>query len=257
MKEIVEEEFEKMDTCDENEHLIHMWEPLEFNINENYQYIVKNKLFNIFSNMLYYGVAVPVIYVLTKILYDLKIEGKENLCNLDNGAVSVSNHVLILDCAMVGLAWGDKRVYYTTLEDSFKIPIVRHLIKLLRAIPIPKENKNKPYFMKALDNTLKSGDIIHFYPEASLWPYHKNIRNFKTGAFHFAVRNDVPIIPMVFTFRKPLGLRSFFKRKEDVTLTILEPINASKDIKDYKQRITDLKLRVKKSMEDKVKNEGV
>ncbi|MCI8519854.1 MAG: hypothetical protein HFJ51_07595 [Clostridia bacterium] len=100
--------------------------------------------------------------------------------------------------------FGDKRVYFTTLEDSFKIPFVRHLIKLLRAIPIPKESKNKPYFIKALDKTLKSGDMLHFYPEAALWPYYNKIRNFKTGAFHFAVRNEVPIVPMVFTFRRPI-----------------------------------------------------
>lgn len=101
MKEIVEEEIENYD---ENEHVIHMWEPLEFNINEEYQYIVKDRLFNFASNMLYYGIAVPILFVLTKFLYDLKIEGKENLDAFDKGAVSVSNHVLVLDCAMVGLA---------------------------------------------------------------------------------------------------------------------------------------------------------
>lgn len=81
---------------------------------------------------------------------------------------------------------------------------MRHLIKLLRAIPIPRESKNKPSFMKALDDTLKEGNVVHFYPEAALWPYYNKIRNFKTGAFHFAVRNNVPIVPMVFTFRRPV-----------------------------------------------------
>lgn len=101
MKEIVEEEIE---VCNENEHIIHMWEPLQFNINEDYQYVVKGKLFNLFSNMLYYGLAIPILFVLTKLLYDLKIEGRENLDAFDGGAVSASNHVLVLDCAMIGLA---------------------------------------------------------------------------------------------------------------------------------------------------------
>lgn len=101
MKEVVEEEIEGYD---ENEHIIHMWEPLEFNINENYQYVVKSNIFNLLSNMLYYGIAIPILFLLTKLLYDLKIEGKENLDAFDGGAVSVSNHVLVLDCAMVGLA---------------------------------------------------------------------------------------------------------------------------------------------------------
>lgn len=244
MKEAVKEEIEELENFSENEHVIEMWRPIEFNINENYEYVPKGKIFNYFSNMLYYGIAVPIIYIFTKFAYDLKIEGKENLQKLETGAVTVSNHVLILDCAMVGLALEDKKVYYTTLEDSFKIPFVRHLIKLLRAIPIPTESKNKPYFVKALDRILQNGDIVHFYPEASLWPYYNKIRNFKTGAFRFAIRNKVPIVPMVFTFRRPNEMRRAFKKKSDVTLTILEPIKyegeeTKKDIEEFKKQVYD------------------
>lgn len=227
----------------ENDHVIDMetWESLEFHIDEDYQYVPSGKIFGFFSHMIYYGVAVPVMYVLTKLIYDLKIEGKENIQSLQTGAVSVSNHVLFLDCAMVGLAMDDKKVYYTTLEDSFKIPVVRKLIKLLRAIPIPKEAKNKPHFMLALDNILKNKEIVHFYPEASLWPYYDKIRNFKTGAFRFAIRNDVPILPMVFSFRRPNGIRRIFKKKPDFTLTILEPIRSKEKKDDLREEINELK----------------
>lgn len=102
MKEIVSEEVEELEPYDENEHLNQMWRPLEIHIDANYPYIQKGKLFEMASNMLYYGVAVPVLHILTKIVYDFKIEGRENLKEIENtGAVSVSNHVLILDCAMV------------------------------------------------------------------------------------------------------------------------------------------------------------
>lgn len=100
MKEIVSEELEEL--YNENEHLNQMWRPLEFVIDEDYQYIPKGKLFTLVSNLLYYGVAVPVLHVLTKMIYDLHIEGKENLKGIeDTGAVSVANHVLVLDCAMI------------------------------------------------------------------------------------------------------------------------------------------------------------
>ena len=93
---------------DENEHVVdmQMWESLDFEINENYKYIEDNKIFEIFSNLIYYGVAVPILYIITKIVYDLKIEGRENIRNLEKGAVSVSNHVLFLDCAMVRISLG-------------------------------------------------------------------------------------------------------------------------------------------------------
>lgn len=252
MKEAFKEEIENLEGYNENEHVVHMWEPLEFNISEDYEYVRKGKLFNICSYLLYYGIAVPIIFLITKLVYDLKIEGRENIANLKTGAVSVSNHVLVLDCAMVGLALDDKKVYYTTLESSFKIPFVRKLIKLLRAIPIPKENKNKPYFAKALDDILNEGNIVHFYPEASLWPYYNKLRNFKTGAFRFAVKNDVPIIPMVFTFRRPSAIRRVFKRKSDVTLTILKPIKYESEETDIRQKIETLKNNVYKAMEDEI-----
>lgn len=210
---------------------INSWRTLEFNIDENYEYIPKGKLFRLASNILYFGIAFPVLKVLTKVIYDLKIEGKENVKSLKMGAVTISNHVLILDCAMVGLACGSKKVHFTALEDSFKIPFVRKLIKLLNAIPIPADRENRKGFIKALDTLLQDKKLVHFYPEASLCPYCEEIREFKRGAFDFSIKNNVPILPMVFTFRKPKGIRKFFKRKLDVTLNILKPIYPKENIK--------------------------
>lgn len=240
----------------ENENIINVWHPLNFDIDENYEYVPKNNIFQFFSNILYYFIAFPILYVLTKIVYDFKIEGMENLENIESGAISVSNHVLILDCAMVGLALRHKRVFYTTQEDSFKIPFVRKLIRLLRAIPIPSEAKNKPHFFNALHDLLSKGHVVHFYPEASLWPYYDKIRNFKSGAFRFALKNDVPIIPMVFTFREPRKFRKLFKRKKDVTLKILSPVKYDKSLTDenYRQSINDFLSITYEKMDDYLNN---
>ena len=237
------------DIQDENEHIIDLWEPLEFNIDENYEYVPKSKVFSLLSNGLYYGIAFPILKVLMKIVYDFKIEGKENIRNLKEGVVTVSNHVLFLDCAMVGLAYGFKKVYFTTLEGSFKIPFVRKLIKLLRAIPIPESIKNKGNFIKVVDNILREENSIHVYPEAAMFPYFDKIRHFKNGAFDFAVRNNKPIVPMVFTFREPKGIRKILKKKKDVTLTVLEPIRPSEG-ENTKQRIEDLKNQVYNEMKE-------
>ena len=249
-----EEDIERLEEiADENEHIIDLWEPLEFNIDRNYEYVSKDIIFNTFSDILYYLIAYPILKVLTKIVYDLKIEGRENIDFLEKGAISVSNHVLFLDCAMVGLAWGLKRVYYTTLEGSFKIPLVRKLIKLLRAMPIPEKIKNREYFIKAIEEILNNGNFVRFYPEASLFPYYKKIRNFKNGAFSIAVKNDVPIVPMVFTFREPKGIRKIFKKKKDVTLKILKPVTIKEEGLNQKQKEELLKNKVHTMMEDVVK----
>ena len=252
MKELVKEPTYQ----EENEDIIHLWEPLTFDINEKYEYVPKGKVFTIFSNLLYYGIAFPILKVLTKLVYDLKIEGKEKIRNLKGGAISVSNHVLVLDCAMVGLACGLKKVYYTTQEGSFKIPFVRKLIKLLRAIPIRKKLENKKYFMKELKKQLKEKNIIHFYPEAALWPYYDKIRNFKKGAFNLAIENNVPIVPMIFKFREPKGIRGLLKRKKDVTLVVLDSIIIEDAKKmDKKQAIEKLKEKVREKMQIELEKE--
>ncbi len=48
---------------------------------------------------------------------------------------------------------------------------------------------------------------------------------------------------MVITFREPQGIRKIFKRKKDVTLKILEPIDVKKE-GNIKQRVEDLKQEI-------------
>lgn len=245
------EEIEALEEiADENEHIIELWEPLEFNIDEKYEYVSKNKLFQMCSDFLYYIIAFPILTIFTKIVYDLKIEGKEKIRNIKGGAISVSNHVLILDCAMVGLSAGRKKIYYTTIQDSFKIPLVRKLIKLLRAMPIPAKIKDKEKLIKNINELVRNKNIVHFYPERALFPYYTKIRNFKNGAFTLAVKNNVPIIPMVFTFREPKGIRKKIKTKKDVTLTILDPIYPSTEEKSIRQKAEELKQEVYLKMQE-------
>lgn len=237
---------------DENSDIIEPWESLKFDIGENYEYVPKDTMFSLCSDLLYYVIAYPILKILTKIVYDLKIEGKENIANLKEGAITVSNHVLVLDCAMVGLASITKKIYYTTRKESFEIPFVRKLIKLLRAIPIPTGIDNKKHFKKAIDDILQEGNIVHFYPEATLLPYCEKIRNFKYGAFSFATSNKVPIVPMVFKFREPEGIRKIFKYKKDVTLTILEPVMPEDSNNSKKQTVEELKEEVYRKMQEAI-----
>ena len=226
------------------ENVMEVWHPLKFDVNEKYKYVPTNTFFRIISWIVYYIIAVPILSILLKLVYDFKIEGKENIKNLQGGAITVSNHVLVLDCAMVGLAvCGKEKIFYTTQSESFQIPFVRKLIKLLRAIPIPKEVKNKERMVKEISNLLKDNKFVHFYPEAILYPYCNKIRHFKNGAFDLAIKNDVPVVPIVIKFRQPKGIRKILKRKKDATLKILEPIYFEKILKEESQDNLDNNLK--------------
>lgn len=86
----------------------------------------------------------------------------------DKGFVSISNHVHYLDCTLIGLIYYPRRVHYPTLEENFKIPVVRKIIRLLYAMPIPKERKKKDKFYSEIKNAFNNKFILHMYPEAAM-----------------------------------------------------------------------------------------
>ena len=235
----------------EDSHVLHFWQPCKFEITDDFDYVNDNFLFNIFSNLLYI-VAYPLLIIINKFFFGFKIEGKENLEDVDTGKVTVSNHVHPMDCTMVGLANAPQKTFFTSLETNFKIPVVRKIIKLLNAIPIPQNIQYTRDFMNSIDELLKDNKTIHFYPEGSLWPYHDKIRHFKNGAFDSAVRNNVPVVPMVFKFNKSKKINNLIKTRTTITLVIQKPIYPNK-LLAKKDAIIDLKERVYNSMCDELK----
>ena len=132
---------------------------------------------------LLYLIAYPILFILTKLWHGLKIEGRENL----------------------------------------EIPFIKYLVMLFRGIPIPRNKFGKEKMINTIDDLLQKGEVVGIYPEGELIPYYEGIREFKNGAFNFAVKNQVPILPIVFTYREPEGIIKLIKKKPFITLTILEP----------------------------------
>lgn len=206
-----------------NEQVFHMWEPLKFEITDNYQYVNNNIIFKTISNILF-CIIVPILFTLNKVLFGLKIEGKENMKEVRGGKVTISNHVHPMDCTMNGLVNFPHRMYFLSLANNFKIPFIRHLIRILYAIPIPKKQSQKETFYKEIKQAIQSGKTLHIYPEASLWPYYEKIREFKKGAFKIAVEVNCPIVPILYQFKEPKGIYKLYKRKKCIHAKILKPI---------------------------------
>lgn len=247
------EKTKDLENIDENSDIIDMWTPLDFDSDENYKFVSDNDLYNLISDMVYYFVAVPAIFLISKVMFGLKIEGKENLEKTRGTAITVSNHVHFLDCAMIGLAMFPKRIYYTASDSSFKMPIIRHLVKLLNALPISDNINSKKRLLLAIDDLLSKGEKVHFYPEAALWPYHNKIRKFKNGAFEVASRNNIPILPIVFQYREVTGIRKFIKEKPFITLKILEPVYPNPE-HSKREQIERLKETVSNKMKEESRN---
>lgn len=236
---------------EENEHIVKMWTPYHHKIDKNYQFVPKSLAFRFCSAVLY-AIAVPILAIVSKIAYGLKIEGKENLKLVEGGKITISNHIHFLDCVFLALAQFPKKVYFPTLKSNIDIPVISTIIRLFHAIPIPEGLDGKKQFIKAINKLLQENNTIHFYPEKSLWPYCNKLRHFTKGPFDIAIKNQIPIIPMVYTYRKPKGFY-FWKRKPCITLTILPPVYAKKDRHDG---VENLKKEVEEKMQQRMSLEN-
>lgn len=206
----------------EDEQMVKMWTPYHITITADYPFLRRGRFFSLCSRWLC-RFALAVLSGYNRLLFGLRVEGTENLKKAPGGAVTICNHVHMLDCSMVNIAYG-KKMYFPTLKSNVEIPFVRFLVRLLGGIPIPETPQAFAAFSKAIKQLLKGGGTVHLYPEGMLYPYCGQIRPFHRGAFMYAYDCGVPVIPFAVTYRPAEGLRGRLKKRPFLTLTILEPI---------------------------------
>ena len=67
-------------------------------------------------------------------------------------------------------------------------------------LPLPESFDGMSHFEDALELSLKKKHYVLFFPEQAEWWYYRKVRPFKNGAFHYALKYNVPIIPCFITF---------------------------------------------------------
>lgn len=169
-------------------------------------------------------VVVPLLLLIDSVVFGLRIEGRRHLAGISSGAITVMNHVHPMDCTVAKIAAFPHTQYFISLRRNFEIPFTGWLVKLCGAVPLPPTAHTMVAFQRHLEERLRAGEWVHYYPEGVLVRYHNGLRPFHHGAFLTAARAGCPIVPMALVFRKPTGLRSLFKRKPDMTIRIGEPL---------------------------------
>ena len=148
---------------------------------------------------LLYLIAYPILFIITKLWLGLKVEGRENLNKVGDEYITVANHINMIDCAMIVLSIFPRIPYFLTLQSNLEIPFIKYLVMLFRGIPIPRNISGKEKMVNTIDGLLKKGEVVGIYPEGHLIPYCDGLREFKNGAFAFSVKNQVPVVPILFT----------------------------------------------------------
>lgn len=209
-----------------DEHVMHLWQPFKYEVEKGHDYLRK-KPAQVFAYRALYAVVRVLFSVYCPLVQGLKIEGRENIKKIEGrGCVSIMNHVNVLDCVWLSLLFKKQRVYAVSLESNFRIPLVREIIKALSAVPMSPDPNRLKEMMRAMEEALIEGNIVHMYPEGVLIPYYEGeLRRFRGGAFYLAAHTGCPVLPIVVKYREKKGLHRL-KRKPCITLRVLEPVES-------------------------------
>lgn len=138
-----------------------------------------------------------------------EVNGIENLANIENGAVITCNHFNPFDSFAVEKVFKDcglykeKKLYKVIREGNYTnfSGFYGFLFRNADTLPLSSNRKTMVEFIKAVDVILQRGDCILIYPEQSMWWNYTKPKPLKIGAYKFAKRNNVPIIPIFITMR--------------------------------------------------------
>lgn len=183
-----------------------IWAPIKLKLTEDYDYVSRN-VFIRFFYYIFIWLGMPFVYLYQRIKYDFEIIGKENADSIKNiSAVTVSNHVHNVDSVLLTRAFYPNTPYIIALKHNIEMFVVGGMVRVLRAVPVPDSQDRGSFekFQQDINRVLKTTDRkVHIFPEGSIEQESRTLRKFKKGAFYFAVRNDVPVLPMVFVFPRP------------------------------------------------------
>jgi 1-acyl-sn-glycerol-3-phosphate acyltransferase len=193
-------------------------------IGPDYPYVHKNILWRIGAFLLYYVLAVPLAFLISKVYLGLKFENRQVLRQLHHtGYFLYGNHTHMLDAFLPILVSFPKRAYVVTSPDAVSLPCLSNVVQMLGALPIPTKFSGMRGFLCAIRQRYAQGTSITIFPEAHIWPYYTGIRPFPDTSFRYPVGLGAPVVAMAVTYRKRRGL-FLLSQRPGTTVTLSEPM---------------------------------
>ncbi len=156
------------------------------------------------------------------IRYGLRVRGRKNLKGI-KGAISVCNHVSVLDTLFVKQAIGHYRSYHTGAPHNNKKGLGGFIMRRAGFLSLGGSFSAQKNLLRTMRILVSKGAIINFYPEEALWQYYEKPRPLKNGAFNYAVKLNVPVVPLFITFEG---------RNKRAVINVLSPIYPTEGLSD-------------------------
>ena len=137
------------------------------------------------------------------------IKGVENWKNLECGAIVTCNHFNAFDSFAIQEAYHaskqwPKRKFYRVIREGNYTSFPGFFGELMRhfyTLPLSSNLKTMVKFTEANNTLLQKGNFILYYPEQAMWWNYRKPRPLKPGAFKFAAKNNVPVLPCFITMK--------------------------------------------------------
>ena len=193
----------------------------------DFPYHPTSRLWNCAAFLLYYLVALPIVFLISKLYLGLRFENRRALRQLrGRGYYLYGNHTRNLDAFVPSLAAFPQKAYIIANPDAVSLPLLQNVVQMLGAIPIPTELGGMRAFMQTVYARRAENNCVAIYPEAHVWPFYTGIRPFADTSFRYPVQDGAPVVAMVTTYRKRTGLFRLCKRP-GMTITFSEPMGAN------------------------------
>lgn len=193
--------------------------------------------------------AVVARTIVDKLTLDInkntEIIGIENIKDVETGAIITCNHFSQEDNTVVRYLMHKiqkkRSLYIVVQETNMKMEgDVGWLLKNCYTIPLSKDlDYLQNNFNPTLQKIFNKNAFVLIYPEQEMWFNYKRPRPPKIGAYHYACKFDVPIVPCFIEMNEldEVGDNGF--KKINYRMHVLPPIYPNKEL-DMRARKNDM-----------------
>lgn len=136
-----------------------------------------------------------VLIIVYKVIYRVKVIGKENVPSKEEPFILCGNHVEQHKVPIIELfTTGRRRVYFMAKYELLKNPFMRVLAYLFNVIPVKRGMRDMSAMKQSL-KALNDGDVLGIFPEGTTNGLKKNVK-VKTGTAYMALRTGCKVLPV-------------------------------------------------------------
>jgi len=162
----------------------------------------------------FYAAAKAVLGPIIKLFMRIRVKGREKEYSGEGGLVVCANHLNMLDCITLAIAF-KRQIRFLAKKELFSVPLLKNLISSLGAYGVDRSGGSVGAIKKTI-SMLSDGATVGIFPQGTRQPGIETQKtNFKSGAAMAAFHAHVPIQPV---YIKVKDRKYRFLRKKEVII---------------------------------------